>query len=148
MKNVRLCLYMSPDSHKKFFTFKKMFFDLLGQCGLGMKVNCQLDENEELLRMVKRSLRQQIDTTAIVSAFFPEVEFLVIFSHFIKFINTIPKGHFWANIFWKEFLLSYISTRLQGSLFIHWSVQYYGLWHNYWCFFLICYSLTTELLVY
>ena len=57
-----------------------MFFYLIGQCGLGMKVNCQLDEKEELLQMVKRSLRQQIDTTAIVSAFFPEVEFLVIFS--------------------------------------------------------------------
>ncbi len=54
-----------------------MFVVLLGQCGLGMKVNCQLDEKEELLQMVKKSLKQQIDTTAIVSAFFPEVEFLV-----------------------------------------------------------------------
>jgi hypothetical protein len=41
-----------------------------------MKVNCQLDEKDQLLQMVKRSLKKQVDTTAIVSAFFPEVEFL------------------------------------------------------------------------
>ena len=32
----------------------------IGQCGLGMKVNCQLDPNDQLLVMVKRSMKRQV----------------------------------------------------------------------------------------
>ena len=35
---------------------------------------------------------------------------------------------------WQLLTLWYISTRLQGKLFIHWPVQYYRLWHNYRCY--------------
>ena len=53
------------------------FFRILGECALAMKVNCQTDENDQLLRMVKRSMAVQIDFTAVLASLFPEIESLL-----------------------------------------------------------------------
>ena len=34
--------------------------DVIGQCGMAMKVNCQLDPFDKLLTMVKKTLKRQV----------------------------------------------------------------------------------------
>lgn len=91
-------------------TVKGLTLDVIGQCGMAMKVNCQLDPFDKLLTMVKKTLKRQvwrrilfcffkifhpfiylstlslfyfpfllfqIDVTAIIGSFFPELEELI-----------------------------------------------------------------------
>lgn len=41
--------------------FQGLTLDVIGQCGLGMKVNCQTDPNDKLLTMVKSSMKKQVN---------------------------------------------------------------------------------------
>ena len=40
--------------------FQGLTLDVIGQCGLAMKVNCQLDPLDKLLVMVKQTLKRQV----------------------------------------------------------------------------------------
>ena len=62
-----------------------------GQCALAMNVNCQVDREDNFLKMVRAALDRQIDMTVITSACFPLVENLLawLFSR---------RGRKWTNM--------------------------------------------------
>ena len=57
--------------------FQRLTLDTIGQCALGMNVNCQKDREDKFLKMVRAALDRQIDLTVITAACFPLVENLV-----------------------------------------------------------------------
>jgi len=57
--------------------YQRLTLETIGRCGLAMNVNCQTNENDQLLKMVRAALHRQIDTTVIVSSCFPAIESLL-----------------------------------------------------------------------
>ena len=57
--------------------FQRLTLDTIGQCALGMNVNCQKEREDNFLKMVRAALDRQIDLTVIVAACFPLVENIV-----------------------------------------------------------------------
>jgi len=53
--------------------YQRMTLDSIGKCALAMNVNCQRDQDDRFLKMVRASLDRQIDTTVIVASCFPLV---------------------------------------------------------------------------
>ena len=53
------------------------FFCIPGQCALAMNVNCQRDQDDKFLKMVRASLDRQIDSTVIMASCFPLVENII-----------------------------------------------------------------------
>ena len=43
-----------------FRALQGLTLDVIGQCGMAMKVNCQLDPFDKLLTMVKKTLKRQV----------------------------------------------------------------------------------------
>jgi len=57
--------------------FQRLTLDTIGQCALAMNVNCQRDQDDKFLKMVRASLDRQIDSTVIVASCFPLVENII-----------------------------------------------------------------------
>jgi len=57
--------------------YQRLTLDTIGQVALAMKVNCQVDKQDRFLKMVRESLDRQIDTTVILGACFPLVEYVL-----------------------------------------------------------------------
>jgi len=57
--------------------FQRLTLETIGKCALGMEVDCQLDSEDKLLKMVRAALDRQIDTTVIVCSCFPALESLI-----------------------------------------------------------------------
>jgi len=57
--------------------YQRLTLDTIGQCALAMKVDCQRDVDDNLLRMVRAALDRQIDMTVIMSSCFPAFESLL-----------------------------------------------------------------------
>jgi len=57
--------------------YQRLTLETIGRCGLGMNVNCQVDEKDKLLEMVRAALDKQVDTIVILSSCFPALESLL-----------------------------------------------------------------------
>jgi len=57
--------------------YQRLTLDTIGQVALAMNVNCQKDQNDRFLKMVRDSLDRQIDSTVILGSCFPMVEYVL-----------------------------------------------------------------------
>jgi len=71
--------------------FQRLTLDNIGKCALAMNVNCQVERDDNFLKMVRNALDRQIDLTVIVSTCFPLIENIVAWM-FQK------RGRKWTNI--------------------------------------------------